>query len=81
MLHTFIYFLLVKNLTTSSADMVLPSRQELIPMVNELLMGCPECSMAYGMNSALSKSENEYRCTANPAHKFRLGPDGFLKSL
>ena len=50
-------------------------------MTNEFLRGCPECSMAHGMSSPLSKSENEFRCTANPAHKFKLGSDGFLKSL
>jgi hypothetical protein len=50
-------------------------------MANEFLMGCPECSMTHGMSSTLSKAENEFRCSANPAHKFRLGTDGFLKSL
>jgi len=50
-------------------------------MVNEFMMGCPECSMSFGMNSTLSKAENEFRCTANPAHKFTLDSNGFLKSL
>jgi hypothetical protein len=54
---------------------------ERIPMANEYLMGCPECSMSSGMNSPLSKAEDGFRCTANPLHRFRMDPSGFLKSL
>ncbi|MEW6036312.1 MAG: hypothetical protein AB1529_06880 [Candidatus Micrarchaeota archaeon] len=50
-------------------------------MTNEYQMGCPECSMSHGMNSTLSKGENEFRCTSNPAHKFKLDSSGFLRSL
>ncbi len=50
-------------------------------MTNEFMRGCPECYMAYGMNCVVSKFEQEFRCTSNPAHKFKLGEDGFLKSL
>lgn len=50
-------------------------------MANEFLKGCPECSMSCGMSSTLTKAEDEFRCTANPSHKFKLGSDGFLKSL
>jgi hypothetical protein len=50
-------------------------------MTNEFQKGCPECSMSFGMSSVLSKAEDEFRCTANPAHKFKLGTDGFLVSL
>ena len=50
-------------------------------MTNECMKGCPECSMSFGMSSTLSKAEDEFRCTANPAHKFKLGTDGFLKSV
>jgi len=56
-------------------------RQELFPMANEFTKGCPECSMSFGMNSPLSKSEDSFLCTANPQHKFKLGADGFLKSF
>jgi hypothetical protein len=37
--------------------------------------------MSFGMNSPLSKTENEFKCSANPMHKFTLNPDGFLKSV
>lgn len=57
------------------------SQQELIPMTNEYVRGCPECSMAFGMNSPLSKSENQFQCTSNPLHKFKVDEHGFLKSL
>ncbi len=50
-------------------------------MTNEYRKGCPECSMAFGMSSPLAKADNEFRCTANPAHKFTLSADGFLKSI
>jgi hypothetical protein len=50
-------------------------------MTNEFRKGCPECSMAFGMSSPLAKADNEFRCTANPAHKFTLSADGFLKSI
>ena len=51
------------------------------PMTNEFQKGCPECYMSYGMNCTVSKVDQEFRCTSNPAHKFKLGEDGFLKSL
>ncbi|VVC03240.1 Uncharacterised protein [Candidatus Bilamarchaeum dharawalense] len=49
--------------------------------MSDFVKGCPECSMSFGMSSALSKADNEFRCTANPAHKFKLGNDGFLQSI
>lgn len=49
-------------------------------MAHEYQFGCPECSMSCGMSSPLSKAENEFRCTANPAHKFTLSADGFLQT-
>ena len=50
-------------------------------MTSEYQIGCPECYMSCGLNAILSKSENEFRCTANPTHKFKMGTDGFLKTL
>lgn len=50
-------------------------------MTNEIMLGCPECSMAFGMSSAVSKNKDEFQCTANPAHRFKMGSDGFLKTL
>jgi hypothetical protein len=50
-------------------------------MTNEFMRGCPECYMSFGMNAVVSQVDQEYRCTANPAHKFKLGTDGFLKSI
>jgi len=50
-------------------------------MTNELIRGCPECSMAFGMSSAVCKNKDEFQCAANPTHKFKLGEDGFLKLL
>ncbi|MFH1520676.1 MAG: hypothetical protein ABID61_03460 [Candidatus Micrarchaeota archaeon] len=49
--------------------------------MSEYVKGCPECCMSFGMNSPLAKAENEFRCSANPAHKFTLSNDGFLKSI
>ena len=37
--------------------------------------------MSYGMSSILAKKDKEFMCSANPAHKFRMDSDGFLKSL
>ena len=54
---------------------------ELNPMTNECMKGCPECSMAYGMSSVVTRVNDQFTCTANPAHKFRVGEDGFLKPL
>ena len=50
-------------------------------MTYEYMMGCPECSMSFGMNSPLSKAENGFLCSNNPAHKFTLDSNGFLKSI
>lgn len=53
---------------------------EWIPM-SEYQRGCPECSMSFGMSSVLSRRENEFTCTSNPAHRFTEDTNGFLKSL
>jgi hypothetical protein len=50
-------------------------------MTNEFMLGCPECYMSNGMNAVVSKCNDEFRCTANPSHKFKMGEDGFLKLL
>lgn len=50
-------------------------------MTNEYMRGCPECCMSFGMNSTLLKAEEGLRCVTNPLHKFKVGNDGFLKSL
>jgi hypothetical protein len=50
-------------------------------MTNEFMRGCPECYMAHGMNCVVSQVESEFRCTSNPAHKFKLGEDGFLHMI
>ncbi|MEW6722579.1 MAG: hypothetical protein AB1324_04925 [Candidatus Micrarchaeota archaeon] len=50
-------------------------------MANECMMGCPECSMSSGYSAPVMKAEGGFRCSANPAHRFTLGNDGFLKSL
>ncbi|MBD3210656.1 hypothetical protein GF318_04720 [Candidatus Micrarchaeota archaeon] len=50
-------------------------------MENACTMGCPECSMGFGMHSPLRDRGDHYQCTANPQHKFKLGQDGFLKSV
>jgi len=50
-------------------------------MTNEIVLGCPECYMAFGMNACVSKNTEGFQCTANPAHKFKMGTDGFLKTL
>lgn len=44
-------------------------------------MICPTCRMSLSMNYQLSKKEDLFSCPKNPEHKFRLGTDGFLKSL
>lgn len=56
-------------------------RPEVMHMSNEYIMGCPECSMSYGMHAPLSKKEGELHCSNNPAHKFIRDVNGFLKSL
>ncbi len=50
-------------------------------MENQYVMGCPECIMSLGINSPVSKTDEHFQCSTNPAHRFRLGEDGFLKSL
>jgi hypothetical protein len=50
-------------------------------MTNEYQMGCPECSMSFGMNSVLCKGDEGFKCSANPEHKFKLDENGFLRSL
>lgn len=37
--------------------------------------------MTSGFSAPVLKAEKEFRCSANPLHKFTLGSDGFLKSL
>ncbi len=79
MLQTFIYFLHEESAT--SILPAYPKPEEMRPMTNEFMRGCPECYMAFSMISVVNKFDQEYRCAANPAHKFKLGEDGFLKSL
>lgn len=50
-------------------------------MSNEYVMGCPECSMSYGMHAPLSKKDGTLLCTNNPTHKFTRDNNGFLKSI
>lgn len=50
-------------------------------MENQYVMGCPECFMAFAMNSQVHKVGEHFQCRSNAAHKFRLGEDGFLKSV
>ncbi|MBU0591374.1 hypothetical protein KKD40_04105 [Candidatus Micrarchaeota archaeon] len=45
------------------------------------MMGCPVCSMCFGMSAHVSKSEEGFTCSSNPQHRFRLGTDGFLMSI
>ena len=42
---------------------------------------CTTCLMSTGMNILLSRKDDVFVCTMNPVHKFRLGSDGFLKSI
>lgn len=48
-------------------------------MTNHIKLGCPECCMSFGMNSAVNEIEGDYLCNSNPKHRFSLGNDGFLK--
>jgi hypothetical protein len=50
-------------------------------MENEYVMGCPECSMAKGMNSPLSENDEHLQCASDPHHRFRRDESGFLKSV
>jgi len=50
-------------------------------MSGEYTMICPACRMSSSMNYQLSKKEDVFFCPKNPEHKFRLGSDGFLKSV
>jgi len=49
-------------------------------MYNEVMMGCPQCCMAYSMSSPLVKKEGEYCCSANPEHRYVMDSQGMLKS-
>jgi len=51
------------------------------PMESNYIMGCPECSMAFGMQSPIHKVGEHFQCRADPLHKFKIGEDGFLKSI
>lgn len=53
----------------------------MIPMESEYIMGCPECSMSFGMHSPVQKTGDCFQCRANPMHKYKIGEDGFLKSV
>ena len=44
-------------------------------------MGCPVCYMCTGMIAPVAKSDDGFMCSNNPEHKFKLGTDGFLKSV
>jgi len=50
-------------------------------MTGEYTLICPTCRMSSSMNYQLSKKEDVFFCPKNPEHKFRLGNDGFLKSV
>lgn len=50
-------------------------------MESEYKMGCPECSMAFGMQSTIQKVGEHFQCRADPLHKFKLDENGFLKSI
>jgi hypothetical protein len=53
----------------------------MIPMENHNVMGCPECFMMCAMNSPVLKVGEFFQCRSNPAHKFQLDNEGFLKSV
>ena len=59
----------------------MPYNGGVIPMESEYIMGCPECSMSAGMQSPVTKTGEHFQCRANPMHKYKLGEDGFLKSV
>ncbi len=42
---------------------------------------CPECWRDSGIGFVLSRKEDLLICPNSPAHKFRVGEDGFLKSV
>ncbi|VVB73787.1 Uncharacterised protein [uncultured archaeon] len=42
---------------------------------------CPACRVQTGFNQELSRSGDEFVCPSNPEHRFRMGDDGFLKSV
>jgi cupin superfamily acireductone dioxygenase involved in methionine salvage len=42
---------------------------------------CTTCLMNTGMNILLAKKDDVFVCPKNPAHRFRLGKDGYLRSL
>ncbi len=68
--------------TTSQIDWWNPiDLTRLMQMTNEYMMICPVCRMNSSMNYHLSKKEDVFICTKNPEHKFKLGKDGFLKSV
>ncbi|MGV8085755.1 MAG: hypothetical protein ACP5N9_05905 [Candidatus Bilamarchaeum sp.] len=50
-------------------------------VMNQYIMGCPECNMCHGMHSPLSLKEKEYQCSSNPMHKYIQDNNGFLKSV
>jgi hypothetical protein len=49
--------------------------------MNAYVLGCPECSMSFGMHSPIQENGEHLQCSANPGHRFRKGEDGFLKSI
>lgn len=49
--------------------------------MNEFVMGCPQCSMATGMNSPLTEKEGQLQCSTDPSHRFCKDENGFLKSI
>ena len=49
-------------------------------MHNEVMMGCPECSMASSMSSILIRKDDGFCCSCNPQHRYVLDSDGMLRS-
>ena len=50
-------------------------------MTGEYTWVCPICRMDSSMNYQLSKKNDLFLCPKSPEHKFKMGPDGFLKSI
>ena len=50
-------------------------------MTGEYRWICPTCRMDSSMNYQLSRKDDVLVCTKDPQHRFRIGKDGFLRSV